>query len=234
MIFSILILSFCALPVFSQTQDALQNQETLQNQSELTDLQQNENNAFPDFFSQNKSSTENEKSGPSTFWLFFRTLVVLILVVVAIYFIFKFVRKSTSVPDTDDDPFLKRVAAVSVANGKSVQVLTLQEHCYVVGVGDDSVNLIAELDPEKDKDLITAMTVKKDSEPAKKKKSFSSIFETVMGVKNKKNSDNFKSGILNLKAQTSRLHAENNSTENNSSNSVSENEVSEEEKPNEE
>ena len=174
----------------------------------LTDLQQRENEAFGDFFNQDSSSNERESRGPNTFWLFFRTFLVLVLVIVAIYLIFRFVKKTASVKDDDSDPFLKRVAAISVATGKSVQVLTLQDHCYVVGVGDDSVTLIAELDPEKDKELITAMNVKKDSEPTKTKKNFASILATVMGTGQKKPTDSFKNSILNLKSQKHRLHNE--------------------------
>ena len=201
----VLLFVLNVMPVVSQEKVS----DSQQNQTELSQLQENENNAFPDFFKDN-GQKEDRNSGTNTFWLFFRTLIVLILVVVAIYFIFKFVKKSPSVSSSSgDDPFLKKVAAIPLATGKSVQVVTLQDHCYVVGVADETVSLIAELDPEKDRDLITAMNVKKDSEPAKKKKDFASILATVMGVKKTKSSEGIKTSIFNLKTRTNQFHSKN-------------------------
>ncbi|MCR5699327.1 MAG: flagellar biosynthetic protein FliO [Treponemataceae bacterium] len=189
-----MILSVC--PLYAQSQ----NESTA-----LTELQEKENEAFSNMFSETNENNGTERREPNTFWLFFRTLLVLILVVVAIYFIFKFVKKSTNVGGNDKDPYLKKVASVSLAAGKSVQVVTLQDHCYVLGVGDDAVTLISELDMEKDKELIASMNINKDSEPTKTRKDFATIFASVMGVKKNKNEDNLKSSLFSLHRQSDRL-----------------------------
>lgn len=193
---SIVLMILAVCPLYAQSQ----------NESfALTELQEKENEAFSNMFSESNDNSVSTRREPNTFWLFFRTLLVLILVVVAIYFIFKFVKKSTNVSGNDKDPFLKKVASISLATGKSVQVVTLQDHCYVLGVADETVTLISELDMEKDKELIASMNINKDSEPSKTRKDFASILASVMGVKKNKNEEKLKSSLFNLHHQSDRL-----------------------------
>ena len=81
----------------------------------------------------------------SSVWLFVRMILVLILVIVAIYALMKFFKKkSTEVKSSDD--FLRSVSSLSFGPGKSVEIVTLIDKAYVLGVTEKSINLIAEID----------------------------------------------------------------------------------------
>ena len=126
---------------------------------------------------------------------------MLLLVVACVYGVFYFVKKNTNT-DNQTDAFLKKVASINLAPGKSVQVITIQNHCYVLGVSDSSVQLISELD---DKDLIDAMNLKADSEPTGKVKDFATMLANAMGVKKKSFEDSVSTSVQNMKTQSDRL-----------------------------
>ena len=87
-------------------------------------------------------------------------------------------------PDANDDPFLRQVSSVSLGNGKSVQVVTLIDNAYILGVSDSSVNLIGEL---KDKELIEAMNLYADKkEKTKKARNFEDVLAIFMPSKSVK------------------------------------------------
>lgn len=142
-----------------------------------------------------------EQQTRSTGWLFVRMVLVLLLVVACVYGVFYFVKKNTNT-DNQTDAFLKKVASINLAPGKSVQVITIQNHCYVLGVSDSSVQLISELD---DKDLIDAMNLKADSEPTGKVKDFATMLANAMGVKKKSFEDSVSTSVQNMKTQSDRL-----------------------------
>lgn len=149
-------------------------------------------------------STEQDidvQQNVSTGWLFARMIIVLLIVVACIYAVFYFVKKSTNV-DKQTDPYLKKVASINLAPGKSVQVITLQEHCYVIGVSDSSVQLISELD---DKDLINAMNLKADAEPTEKVRDFATMLANAMGIKKKSFEDSVSNSVHNMQEQSNRL-----------------------------
>ena len=70
-----------------------------------------------------------------------------------IFFLFL---KKVSGTTTSSDPYLKKVASLSLSPGKFVYVITLNSKAYLIGVADNSVNLIAEID---DKELIDTMNL---------------------------------------------------------------------------
>ena len=70
------------------------------------------------------------------------------------------------------DPYLKRTASITLSPGKTVQVVTIGDKGYIVGVSDSGVNLIGELT---DKELIDAMNLNAEKEPTGKRKDFSSM-----------------------------------------------------------
>lgn len=149
-------------------------------------------------------STEEDiavQQNTSTGWLFVRMILVLIVVVACIYAVFYFVKKTTNTGN-QTDPYLKKVASISLSPGKSVQVITLQNHCYVLGVSESSVQLISELE---DKDLIDAMNLNADAEPTGKVKDFASMLASAMGIKKKSFEDSVSNSVQNMKEQTNRL-----------------------------
>ena len=88
-------------------------------------------------------------------WVFLRTILVLVVVIAIIYGFFAFLKKTTGITDSID-PYLKKVATLPLSSGKTVYVVTLNSHAYLIGAADNSVNLIAEID---DKELVDAMNL---------------------------------------------------------------------------
>ncbi|MBQ5470424.1 MAG: flagellar biosynthetic protein FliO [Treponema sp.] len=120
---------------------------------------------------------QKKSSGAATFWLFIRMIIVLALVIACIYGVMWFLKKQNKI-ENNDDQFLRQVAKISIGTNKSVQVVTLIDKAYLIGVSDNSVNLISEID---DKELINAMNLYADSQKnTKKPRSFSDILEIFM------------------------------------------------------
>ena len=142
-----------------------------------------------------------QQRSTNTGWLFFRMILVLLVVVACIYAVFYFVKKSTN-PTNETDSFLKKVASITLSPGKSVQVITLQDHCYILGVSDSNVQLISELD---DKDLIDAMNLDADKESSGSAKDFASILATAMGLKKKTFEESVSNSVENMQSQSNRL-----------------------------
>ncbi len=88
-------------------------------------------------------------------WFFIRTVLVLAVVLALVWAFFVFLKRASGTTG-GSDPYLKKVASLSLAPGKFVYVITLNSRGYLVGVADNSVSLIAELD---DKELVDAMNL---------------------------------------------------------------------------
>ena len=88
-------------------------------------------------------------------WFFVRMILVLAVVIALIYFFFAFLKKTTGVGNVSD-PYLKKVASLPLGPGKSVHVITLKDKAYIIGAGESSINLIAEVE---DKELVDAMNL---------------------------------------------------------------------------
>jgi flagellar protein FliO/FliZ len=94
-------------------------------------------------------------SSVDTVWPFVRMVLVLALVILCIYFFVRILKKAVN-PGPGTDTYLKKTASLVLSPGKSVHVITLNDTGYIVGVSDNSVNLIAEI---ADKELIDAMNL---------------------------------------------------------------------------
>lgn len=113
----------------------------------------------------------------SGIWVFLRMILVLAIVLVLIWLLFKFLKKNSLII-SDDDKFLRRAASVSLGPGKSVQIITLIDKAYLVGVTDSSINLISEI---QDTELINALNLYADkTQNASKPKNFTEILELFM------------------------------------------------------
>ena len=126
------------------------------------------------------SQTQNYK-GPSTVGTFIRMILVLIIVIGLIYGVLWFVKKKTNVVKTDDD-YLRRAAWINIAPGKSVEVITLIDKAYLIGVTEDNITLLGEID---DKELISAMNINADKKNnVKKPANFSEVLDMFLIKKN--------------------------------------------------
>ena len=116
-------------------------------------------------------------SSGSGLWVFVRMILVLGLVLGLIYLLYRFLKKNSYIAG-DDDKFLRRAASISLGPGKSVQIVTLIDKAYLVGVSENSINLISEID---DAELINALNLYADkTQSASKPKNFSEILDLFM------------------------------------------------------
>ena len=97
---------------------------------------------------------------------------------------------------------MKKVASITLSPGKSVQVITLHDHCFVLGVSDSNVQLISELD---DKDLINAMNLEADKEPTGTVRDFATMLASAMGIKKKTFEESVTSSVETMQNQSNRL-----------------------------
>lgn len=123
------------------------------------------------------SQTSNTRRSSSTFFVFFRMIIVLLFVVACMYAVIRFMKNGLQPPESND-PFLRKVSSVSISPGKSVQVVTLLDKAYIIGVGESSINLIGEV---QDKELIDAMNLYADKNSSTSKpRNFNDILSLFM------------------------------------------------------
>ena len=119
----------------------------------------------------------SDYKAPSTTGFIVKTIIVLVLVVAAIYGIMLFFKKKNNVSKSDDD-FLRRVSSLQLSPGRSIEVISLIDKAYILGVTDSNINLISEVE---DKELIEAMNLNFDKKQnVKKPMNFSDVLEIFM------------------------------------------------------
>lgn len=169
-------------PVIAQETNSSDNQTN--SQTVLNNIE-NTSTDFQNWYSDGQSNEKTVKKG-STFWLFVRMILVLAFVIACIYGVMWFLKKNNKIEDNDDQ-FLRQVAKVNVAPGKSVQVVTLlDKKAFVIGVSDNNISLISEIENEKAealdyKELIDAMNLYSDKKKnTQKPRSFADILDIFM------------------------------------------------------
>ena len=171
-----LLLSFSILNA-QQSTSATQKDNVVSEQSIILNPQ-------TDAASQENANDEYKPA--STIGVFVRMIIVLIVVVLLIYAFFWFVKRKTNNNLKTDDDYLRRVAYLNIAPGKTVEVITLIDKAYLIGVTEDNINLLGEID---DKELITAMNLNSDKKAnIKKPATFNEVLELFLQKGSKKKS----------------------------------------------
>ena len=133
-----------------------------------------------------QENANDEYKPASTIGVFVRMIIVLIVVVLLIYAFFWFVKRKTNNNLKTDDDYLRRVAYLNIAPGKTVEVITLIDKAYLIGVTEDNINLLGEID---DKELITAMNLNSDKKAnIKKPATLNEVLELFLQKGSKKKS----------------------------------------------
>lgn len=133
----------------------------------------------------NTSEDSNKYKGISTIGVFVRMIVVLVIVVVLIYGVLWFIKKKSNVVKTDDD-YLRRAAYINIAPGKTIEVITLIDKAYLIGVTEDNITMLGEIE---DKELIQAMNLNADKKAnIKKPVNFSQVLDMFLVKGNKQKS----------------------------------------------
>ena len=120
------------------------------------------------------TSNTSAYKGPSTVGMFVRMIVVLIIVIGLIYGVLWFIKKKTNVVKTADE-YLRRAAYINIAPGKTVEVITLIDKAYLIGVTEDNITMLGEIH---DEELIKAMNISADKKNnTKKANSFADVLD---------------------------------------------------------
>ena len=162
-----------------------------------------ENNT--EYFAENNDSTVTTsittKSGTAK--MIIKMIVALVLVIGALYGIMLFFKKKNN-PTQSEDDFMRRVSSLNFAPGKSIEVVTLVDRCFMLGVTDSNINLIAEIT---DKEMISALNLNFDKKQnTKKPMNFSDVLDIFMpnGPRNRTNLyQNTEQAVENLNTQGS-------------------------------
>ena len=113
---------------------------------------------------------------PSSIWILLRVVIVLAIVCAAIYGVVWLLKKTTVV-NAANDPYLKSVSSITLAPNKTVQVVTIGSKGYLIGVTDQSINLIDEIT---DTELIDAMNLESARKASEPPASFASVLSTFL------------------------------------------------------
>lgn len=137
-----------------------------------------------DYFSSNNETSNLNLKQPSTAWTFIKMILFLCLVVAAIYAVMWFFKKKLNNTKSDDN-FLRRVSSLNIGPGKSVEIVTLLDNAYILGVTDSNINVIDQIE---DKELIEALNLNFDkNQNVKKPMNFADVLDIFMpnGPRNK-------------------------------------------------
>ncbi len=125
-------------------------------------------------FTDNTSSDASGVNGSSSFFLFLRMIFVLAFVIGLLYLVFYLLKKTSKVENVNN-PFMRVVSKINISAGKSVQIVTVLNHGYLIGVSESGINLISEID---DEELIKSMNVYADSnEQVSRPQSFADVLD---------------------------------------------------------
>ncbi len=125
----------------------------------------------------NAQGGSSNSSTSSTIMPFINMILVLVAVIACIYGIVWLIKKSMR-PGAENDPYLKKTASITLAPGKTVQIVTLQDKAYLLGVSDTSITLISEID---DKEFVDAMNLNTASTGGKRPADFASLLSSLTG-----------------------------------------------------
>ena len=163
---AVIVFMAAVFALYSQTTTAANDQSA----ATITE----ESIVFSDDASGDTGSSVQSYKGPSTVGMFVRMIVVLIIVVGLIYGLLWFIKKKTNVVKTDDE-YLRRAAYINIAPGKSVEVITLIDKAFLIGVTEDNITLLGEIH---DDELIKAMNLSADKKNnTKKPATFSDVLD---------------------------------------------------------
>ncbi len=162
-----------ALIVFMAAVFVLYPQNSLSENNERTTVSE-ESIVFTDDANDETEASSQSYKGPSTVGMFVRMILVLIIVVGLIYGVLWFIKKKTNIVKTDDD-YLRRAAYINIAPGKTVEVITLIDKAYLIGVTEDNITMLGEIH---DDELIKAMNLTADkNNNTKKPTSFADVLD---------------------------------------------------------
>lgn len=206
-----LMLSVSQIPVFA---DESSNKSAQASSSEKQSEQQQVLQSLPQSQSAqnwnwNSGDYEQSPQSSSTFGLFVKMVLSLGVVLGLAYLAMRVLRRGTKIR-TSDDPFLRHVSHLPLSSNRSVDVVTILNHAYILGVSDNAINLIGQIE---DEELVNSMNLYADkNDNTKRPRSFDDILSIFMPGGTTKNQNIYGSSAKNaaesLQRQRSRLNEE--------------------------
>jgi len=126
---------------------------------------------------ENPAAVENNKGG-GYFSLIIKTIFILGIFIVALYYIFKFISKKQGL-NFQNLNIIKVVSSLPIGTNRFLLLIELEGRYFLIGSTDSSINLIKEIS---DKDLISRIELKKNQEvPKTNTVTFKDFLHDVMG-----------------------------------------------------
>lgn len=142
-----------------------------------------------------------DTSSGSTAWLFIRMILVLAVICAIIWFVGKLIKKRMD-PGAEPDLYLKKTAQLTLAPGRTVQVVTLRDRAYVLGVSDSGISVIDKIEGKEaqsaEKELIDDMNLHAAENLTAKPQDFASMISSLTSS-SKRTEDFIKNRRLNFK-----------------------------------
>ncbi len=177
------IKAMCLVFALFVSQISLYAQDSALNQQDNVSLSESQTPAAASSSSDSQNwnwssgNYEQNQQAPSTLGLFVRMVFALLVVLALAYIAVRFLKRSSKLSDSND-PFLRHVSHLSLSTSRSVDVVTILDHAYILGVSDNAVNLIGQID---DKELVDSMNLYADKNDNKKRpRSFDDILSIFM------------------------------------------------------
>lgn len=117
-----------------------------------------------------------ESDSPGSVWVLLRIVLVLVIVCAGIYGVVYLLKKSSGT-SAANDPYIRVVAQLPLAPGKSVQILTVGSQAFLVGLSESGIQNIAEIT---DRELVDAMNLEADRNPREPVPPFSALLSRFM------------------------------------------------------
>ncbi len=112
-----------------------------------------------------------------TFWDFLRMILILGVIIVIIYLIFYFIKKRGS-PKLQDNELFSVISTQAISNNRTIHLVQVGNQFFLIGSGEQSVNLISEIE---DKETIDEIRLKLSNIKSGDKKRFGNIFSNLFG-----------------------------------------------------
>ncbi len=118
-----------------------------------------------------------EPIGSITFWDFLRMILILGVIIGLIYLLFYFIKKRGS-PRLQNNELFDIISTQAISNNRTVHLVQVGNQFFLIGAGEQSVNLISEIH---DKETIDEIRLKLSNAKSGEKKNFRNIFSGLFG-----------------------------------------------------
>ena len=215
---SVMRKAVCLVCVFSFLQFSVSAQESAaassENQAELVNPAQSgtsdsAQDNLPQNWNWNSQEYTQNQGTQSTFVLFMKMVLSLAVVLGLVYLAVRVLKRGAKI-SSSDDPFLRHVSHLPLSTNRSVDVVTIMNHAYILGVSDNAVNLIGQIE---DEELVNSMNLYADkNDNIKRPRSFDDILSIFMPGGSAKNQNIYgstaRNAAENLERQRNRLNGD--------------------------